>query len=358
MMLCAKTALILVSIFITATPTWAQSIPSVNILDLARKCNSLNNQNACRELASIAIESKDSALRKAAVSNLTDQPKLEEIAQGEKFASIRRIAVGKLTDIQLLKNIEKNDKDPTVRSMASVRLGDPSLKEHLKEQEEWDEQVRKGNEKLRRLAVENKINDLTFKCSKKDDLNACSEIAMIAQGDPDTLTRKTAVSSLTDQSLLAKIATDDRDEEVRKTADVRLTQQHRCDMSYAGAVGKAVTISNSYGNLERGIDGERFLKELDELKEELGKTDRFTCGELADMDAVVDQYQVAASSMKTAKLSPYDNQLQFRQMEIEMNSLMAAREYTEKMLALFYLRLVAVPPGLQSEVKEKIPDLK
>ena len=48
----AKGASALATLFLIVVPIWA----SPNISDLAHQCNSLGKQNACRELAEIALE--------------------------------------------------------------------------------------------------------------------------------------------------------------------------------------------------------------------------------------------------------------------------------------------------------------
>lgn len=169
---CAVVALA-ASIWIMPGPLLARD-PG-NIDKLAIQCRS-GKQKACAELAKIALEGKDTAMRGAAVEKLTDQELLARIAMEDADANVRNRAVQSLTDQAGLAKVAMQSPDANVRTKAA----------HL-------------------------VTDQTI-------------VAQIALGAPDIAARADAAGRLADQTVLSKVATGDGDAGIRAAASTRLAQ--------------------------------------------------------------------------------------------------------------------------------------
>ncbi len=163
--------------------TWYPVFAKTNIADLANRCQSVGDQNACRKLAEVAVKDKDRDLRRQAAEALSDQAILTKIAVADSDASVRLAAVRKLTDQTLLANIAAQDRDAGVHSEAVGRLTDQPL------------------------------------------------LAKYAMEDKDAAVRKKAADRVTDQSLLAKIA------ETRTLEGKALREIHAAVINYLNAAG-------------------------------------------------------------------------------------------------------------------------
>jgi len=172
-----------------ATPVLAVLLLTVsvyaktNISDLARRCHSAGDQNACRKLAEIAVKDKDRDLRREATEDLTDQGIIAKIAVADSDAGVRIAAVRKVTDQALLANIAAQDRDAVVHSEAVGRLTDQPL------------------------------------------------LAKYAMEDKDASIRKKAADRVNDQSLLAKIA------EARTMEEAARREAHAAVINYLNAAG-------------------------------------------------------------------------------------------------------------------------
>lgn len=236
MTLCTKANWVLSVLVLTAIPIWAKP----NISHLAYQCNSLSNQNACRELAKIAEHDKDPTVRTQAISSLTDQTLLAKITLEDKDQSVRGAAVEKLTDQALLARIALEDGDQSVRKYAVGKLTDQVLLGQVA-LEDKDEGVRKAavgkltdQPLLARTAVETKDSDVRNSAMRK--LTDQALLAKIALEDKDDSVRIAAVGKLTDRSLLATIAAEDKDDQVRSTARQRLENQQAQAQAQAALV--------------------------------------------------------------------------------------------------------------------------
>ena len=92
----------------------------VGLIVMLTGCASLDQAT----LAKIAVESKDSNVRSAAVGNLIDQAILAKIAIEDKDSDVRKIAVGNLIDRAILAKIAIEATDPYVRKIAVEKLID------------------------------------------------------------------------------------------------------------------------------------------------------------------------------------------------------------------------------------------
>ncbi len=195
---CTRTALALVTLFLPVAPLWARP----NIANLAHECKVKGKQNACSELAKIAVENKDPSVRQDAVAELTDQSLLAKIAVDDKSDGVRQQAVSKLSDQPLLARIAVEDTAARVREAAVEKLTDQAL--------------------LAKVALEGKPPGSELAVQNLTDQSWLGRIAL--QG-ADASARKDALEKLTDPSLLAKVAMEDQDASARKDAVARLADQ-------------------------------------------------------------------------------------------------------------------------------------
>ena len=93
-----KAASALSALVLTAVPIWAKP----NISDLARQCDSLGKQKACRALAKLAERDKDTRVRIQAISKLADESVLLRIIEQELFPTVRQAAEARLRTIRSL----------------------------------------------------------------------------------------------------------------------------------------------------------------------------------------------------------------------------------------------------------------
>jgi hypothetical protein len=196
---------------------------------LARQCNQHGKQSACDELARIAREDSNPAVRYAATVMVADQPLLAKIALQDPDANVRRAAIGKVTDQRLLSSIALNTPDPGVANVALGKLTDSSFLA--------DVAVNAKDAKVRRSAIERIADPLLLAKiatqSKDADVRSTaaaklidqSLLAKMAREDEDAGVRSVAAGKLVDQSLLAKIAQEDKDPAVRSAAVVKLSDQ-------------------------------------------------------------------------------------------------------------------------------------
>jgi hypothetical protein len=248
-----KHLMILVAALLLAAGTPIYAKP--NIYNLAHQCNDLKKQNACRELAKLAEQDKDPAVRADAISELADQSLLAKIALQEENQHARERAVRKLADQSLLARVALEDKDVHVREAAAEKLTDqPSLAKvvgetkdanirnlalrSLKDQALLESIALQNDDKTARTAavaklieqpllakvvVETKdadVRDLAIRSLTDQAL-----LSKIAQGQSADAIRAAAVRKLTDQALLSKIAVQDKDQAVRRAAVERLTDE-------------------------------------------------------------------------------------------------------------------------------------
>jgi hypothetical protein len=191
-----KTALALAALFLTAAPLWARP----NISNLARECKA-GKQNACAELAKIAVENKDAFVRREAVSQLTDLPLLARIAVEDKTEWVREQAVSELSDQPLLAKIAVEDASNRVVNAAVRKLTDQAL--------------------LAKVALESPSIALAATWKLTDQ----ALLARVALRGANTVARRDALARLTDQASLASVAVEGEDASVRNLALSKLTDQ-------------------------------------------------------------------------------------------------------------------------------------
>ncbi|MGA2117029.1 MAG: hypothetical protein ABSH56_20005 [Bryobacteraceae bacterium] len=219
MRLCAKTALALVALLLTAAPlAWAKP----KISDLARQCT-LGRQNACRQLAEIAVGDKDPLTLRAAVSALTDQALLAKVAMEGSDASVRKYAVEKLTNQNLLARVATSNANgwstATKRALLAKGAGSNAL---LSDASVRDAAVEKLTDQplLAEVASSNVTGVAGAAVKKLTDQTLLAKVAM--EGS-DASVRKYAVEKLTDQALLARVAMEGSVHSVRDAAVKKLT---------------------------------------------------------------------------------------------------------------------------------------
>ncbi len=168
---------------------------------LALQCHS-GRQRACAELAKMALENKDAAIRGAAVEKLIDQALLVRIAMEDADADVRNRAVQALTNQADLAKIALENKDAAIRSAAVEKLIDQTL--------------------LVRIAMEGA--DAGVRNRAVQALTNQAGLARVATEAPDAEVRADATRRLADQTVLNKLAAGDSDAGVRAAAGTRLAQ--------------------------------------------------------------------------------------------------------------------------------------
>jgi len=87
----------------------------------AQEVASVRRESDQLVLAKLAIEDKDSDIRKTAAERLTEELPLRKVVMEAKDAEVRLIVIGKLEDQTVLANVAKNDPDAGVRQAAMSR---------------------------------------------------------------------------------------------------------------------------------------------------------------------------------------------------------------------------------------------
>jgi hypothetical protein len=123
---CAKIVFALMPLLLTASSACAKP-DRLRLVELTRQCDVQHKQDACSQLARIAIEDANELLRREAVKALTDQAMLAKVALEAGDSDIRAIAVRKLTDQALLARVAVEDKDAGAREVAVWKLTDQAL---------------------------------------------------------------------------------------------------------------------------------------------------------------------------------------------------------------------------------------
>ena len=243
--------IMLAAFALAAAPIFAKP----NIDKLAQQCKELKKQNACRELAKLAEQDKDPAVRADAISELSDQSLLAKIALQEENQHARIRAVQKLADQLLLARVALEDKDGQVRQAAAQKLTDqPSLAKVVGETKDLNIRTitmrsLKDQALLARIALQNDDNTArTVAAAKLSDQPLLTQLVLetkdaevrdiamrsltdqtllskIAQAELPDAVRAAAVRKLTDQALLSKIVVQDKDQAVRRNAVERLTDE-------------------------------------------------------------------------------------------------------------------------------------
>jgi hypothetical protein len=230
------------------------------------------------KLAKIAVEAKDTDVRKAALNKLTDQALLAKIAVEDEDADVCSAAVEKLTDQALLAKIAMEAKWSTVLSAAMDKLTDQAMLAKITvEAEDW--KMRKAalervtdQALLAKIAVEaedfnvrsdalEKVTDqallakiaveagsLVIRKGAKEKLTDQAFLAKIAVEAENLEVRKLAVEKLTDQALLAKIAVEDKEEDVREAAVEKLTD--KVLLAKIGRLRQNIKITGVISNLK------------------------------------------------------------------------------------------------------------
>jgi len=93
---CAKATSAVAALVLTAVPIWAKP----KIAELAHQCDSLGKQKACRELAKLAEQDKDTAVRIEAIKVLNDEAVLSRIIERDLFPAVRQAAEARLKAIR------------------------------------------------------------------------------------------------------------------------------------------------------------------------------------------------------------------------------------------------------------------
>jgi hypothetical protein len=194
----------LAALLLAAVQTWAKP----NIVGLAKQCGH-GNQDACGELAKIAMEDKEIHNRYAAVSALADQSLLAKIAIENDDDGISRVAVSKVTDQLLLEKIAEGGKDASVRRIAVSKLTDqvPLTKAALQD----------NDPDVRIVALKNVTDEAV--------------LAKAALEDKDSEVRAVAAGRLTDRTALVRGDAEGRDANVRSSAEAALAHQAPVDQA-------------------------------------------------------------------------------------------------------------------------------
>jgi hypothetical protein len=237
----AKGASALATLFLIVVPIWA----SPNISDLAHQCNSLGKQNACRELAEIALEGNRMALKA-----LTDQPLLAQIAMATitlthphvmANSGIREMAANMLTDQSLLADVlidgglERSQFGGGDTKALLNKVTDQALLARIAA----SDMTKKGTndipsaiavEATRRLNDQAVLLDLALKSRPTIAYEAARKLkdpvslARVAASE-DFWVRIGATEHLTNQTLLASLAVNDPRIDVREAAVRHLWDQ-------------------------------------------------------------------------------------------------------------------------------------
>lgn len=154
---------------------------------LAAQCTT-GNQEACKKLADIARNDKDSNVRKAAVKMLPDGHQLRQIV----LASEKDVR--KITDEALLADIAKSAVDFNAGKLAVKKLSDQTLLADIAMSAAWGSVAKAAIEKL-------------------TDQTVLAEIARIGRNFSNEI-RMAAIKKVSDQILLAEIACTDKNEDV------------------------------------------------------------------------------------------------------------------------------------------------
>jgi hypothetical protein len=214
----------------------------------ARAAGKLRDQTVLEEIAGSALPD---AVRKAAISGLTNQRALADIAGNAPDASIRLTATGRLTDQPALAAIAKNDAEKNVRLKAVERLTDRrALADFVKnaKYEENDPGEEIPSAALKNITDQQDLADIALyedamqsvrirAVSRLTDQRHVEKIIDAInkkrgasrresrRTESDLVILRTAVKNLADQSMLAEIAKNDYDDDTRAAAVEKLTIQ-------------------------------------------------------------------------------------------------------------------------------------
>ena len=129
--ICTKRALVLLLLLFAALPACAKTDTFHLLSDLTRQCDSQHKQNACDQIAMLAIEDRNDFVRREALKHIADQALLARVVLDADDADIRAAAVRKLTAQEWLAKVALEDKDAAAREAASWRLNDQALLEKI-----------------------------------------------------------------------------------------------------------------------------------------------------------------------------------------------------------------------------------
>lgn len=197
-----------------------------NISKLSADCKA-GNQNACRQLEQIALQSKNTDLRVEAISALRNQSLLAQLAAGNSDFTVQEAAVDALTDQTMLAKLalQQTDKYSRVGQLALSKLNDPSLLADVALTANMPDILRlnaisrlKEQKSLARVAIESTNVRIGSEAVKK--IVDPALLARIATEGKEPALRIAAVWSLTDPAQLAKVMQADPDESVRKAASM------------------------------------------------------------------------------------------------------------------------------------------
>ncbi|MDR2675203.1 MAG: hypothetical protein LBC18_10180 [Opitutaceae bacterium] len=199
----------------------------------ARAAGKLRDQAVLEEIARSALPD---AVRKAAISGLTNQRALADIAGNDPDTLIRLAATGRLTDQQALAAIAKSDAGKNVRLKAVERLADQRTLAGLVENAGFDENdpgeeipsaaLKKITDRQALAVIAKKAGLPSLRSEAVERLDDQRLLAELARNDHEQSVRHSATGRLDDQRLLAGIARDDEDDAVREQAISRLTDQN------------------------------------------------------------------------------------------------------------------------------------
>jgi hypothetical protein len=91
-----KAVSILAALVLTALPAWTKP----KISELANQCDSRGKQKACRELAKLAENDKDTRVRIEAIGKVSDESVLSRIIERELYPAVRQAAEARLRTLR------------------------------------------------------------------------------------------------------------------------------------------------------------------------------------------------------------------------------------------------------------------
>src|SRR5690554_6353773 len=107
-------------------------------------------------LSHIALNDRDSEVRKLAIKKLTTQSTLSHVALNDKDSEVRKLAIKKLTTQSTLSHVALNDSDVEIRKLAISKLTTQSTLSHVA--------LNDKDSEVRKLAIKKLTIQSTLSC--------------------------------------------------------------------------------------------------------------------------------------------------------------------------------------------------